>query len=137
MNVLETEWWSVAIPPEWWAESEEDSILIGDRDGVGCIEVSTLHSEGEDTPVQGPEAMARDASGELDWTPVSLGDFDGVAAGSLEEGTALREWYVANGRLLLYITYSCDEDNRGMDDAAVDELLDTLAVLPAASPEER
>jgi hypothetical protein len=28
--------------------------------------------------------------------------------------------------MLLFITYSCDLDNRGMDDAAVDELLDTL-----------
>ena len=35
MNILETEWWNLALPPEWWAESEEDSILIGDRDGVG------------------------------------------------------------------------------------------------------
>ena len=34
MNVLETEWWTVAIPPEWWADSEEDSILVGDRDDV-------------------------------------------------------------------------------------------------------
>ena len=40
MNVLETEWWSLALPPEWWADSEEDSILIGDRDDVGCIEIS-------------------------------------------------------------------------------------------------
>ena len=45
MNVLETEWWSLAIPPEWWADSEEDSILVGDRDDVGCIEISTLHKE--------------------------------------------------------------------------------------------
>ena len=45
MNVLETEWWTLALPPEWWAEAEEDSILVGDRDGVGCIEISTLHRE--------------------------------------------------------------------------------------------
>ncbi len=41
----------------------------------------------------------------------------------------MREWYVFNGALLLFITYSCDEENRGMDDAAVDELLDTLMVI--------
>jgi len=33
---------------------------------------------------------------------------------------------VSNGTLLLFITYSCDEENGGMDDAAVDEILDTL-----------
>jgi hypothetical protein len=42
------------------------------------------------------------------------------------EDSAIREWYVAHGALMLFITYSCDEDNAGMDDAAVDELLDTL-----------
>jgi hypothetical protein len=57
-----------------------------------------------------------------------LGDFSGVQGNYLEEGTAVREWYVFKGPLLLFITYSCDEDNRGMDDAAVDELLDTLLV---------
>ena len=43
MNILETEWWSLALPPEWWADTEEDSILVGDRDEVGCIEIFTLH----------------------------------------------------------------------------------------------
>ena len=46
-----------------------------------------------------------------------------------EEGAAIREWYVADGAMLLFITYSCDEENRGMDDAAVDELLDTLLLV--------
>ena len=36
---------TVAVPPEWWAEAEDDSILVGDRDGVGCIEISTLHKD--------------------------------------------------------------------------------------------
>ena len=43
MNVLETERWTQLVPNEWWAESEEDTILVGDRDDVGCIEISTLH----------------------------------------------------------------------------------------------
>jgi hypothetical protein len=60
---------------------------------------------------------------------VTLGEFSGVSSGYVVEETAVREWYVANGALLLFITYSCDEENRGMDDAAVDELLDTLMVV--------
>ena len=48
MNVLETQWWTMALPPEWWAESEDDSILVGDRDEVGCLEISDLHKEDGD-----------------------------------------------------------------------------------------
>ena len=126
-NVLETEWWNLAVPPEWWAESEDESILIGDHDGVGCIEISTLHKEQGEFSAEEVARIARDeAEQQLQWEALSLGEFRGVRAAYLEEGVAIREWYVASGAMLLFITYSCEEENRGMDDAAVDEILDTL-----------
>jgi hypothetical protein len=130
MNVLETEWWTLALPPEWWANAEEDSILVGDRDDVGCIEVSTLHKEEGEFDAAGVREIAlEDSEPSLQWRPVTLGEFTGVSSDYLEEDVAIREWYVFNGPLLLFITYSCDKENRGMDDAAVDELLDTLMVV--------
>lgn len=132
MNVVETEWWTMALPPEWWADSEEDSILVGDRDGVGCIEISTLHKEQGEFDLAEIRELARAQSDPAqDWRKVTLGDFEGVASRFVEEDAAIREWYVMNGAMLLFITYSCDEDNGGMDDAAVDELLDTLLLVCA------
>jgi len=130
MNVLETEWWTMVLPPEWWADSDEDSILVGDRDDVGCIEISTLHKESGAFDAESVRSIALDESEQpVEWHPVTLGDFTGIRCDYVEEETAVREWYVFNGALLLFITYSCDEENRGMDDAAVDELLDTLMVI--------
>jgi len=127
MNVLETEWWTLALPPEWWADSEEDSILVGDRDDVGCIEISTLHKEEGDFDRGSVTAIAQEESEQvLQWQPATLGEFSGVSSRYVEEDAAVREWYVSNGALLLFITYSCDKENGGMDDAAVDEILDTL-----------
>jgi hypothetical protein len=132
MNVLETEWWTLALPPEWWADTEEDSILVGDRDGVGCIEISTLHKEDgvfdEDSIMEVARLEGDEA---LEWSGVSLGEFRGLVTCFQEEDAAIREWYVANGPMLLFITYSCEEENSGMDDAAVDELLDTLLLTAA------
>ena len=74
MNVLETEWWTMALPPEWWAESEEDSILVGDRDDVGCIEISTLHKEQGEFDMAELRDMARAESEQvLDWRRATLG----------------------------------------------------------------
>jgi hypothetical protein len=130
MNVLETEWWTMALPPEWWAETEEDSILVGDRDDVGCIEITTLHKEqGEFDLAEASEIARSESSQSLDWNKLSLGDFEGITSQFVEEGAAIREWYVVHRGLMLFITYSCDEDNLGMDDAAVDELLDTLTLV--------
>jgi hypothetical protein len=129
MNVLETEWWTLAIPPEWWAESEEDSILVGDRDEVGCIEISTLHREDGAFDAQEVLRIAhRESEQPLEWQEVTLGDFNGVSSRYVEDEAAIREWYVASDALLLFITYSCDAENAGLDDPAVDELLDTLMV---------
>ncbi len=131
MNVLETEWWTLGVPPEWWAEREDDSILVGDRDDVGCIEISTLHRDEGEFSAEEVLGIAREnGEPDWDWQPARAGDFKGVAVSYEEEGDAVREWYVATGPLLLFITYSCDLDNRGLDDAAVDEILGTLA--PAA-----
>ena len=130
MNVLETEWWTLALPPEWWADSQDDSILIGDRDEVGCIEISTLHKEeGEFTPDDLEEITEAGTDASTTWQPVALGDFKGLTSEFAEEGTAIREWYVADGLVMLFVTYSCEVENQGMDDASVDELLDTLLVV--------
>jgi hypothetical protein len=127
MNVLETQWWTLALPPEWWAESEEDSILVGDQDDVGCIEISTLHKEEGVFDAQAAHDIANTESEQsLNWQQASLGEFEGVVSSYVEDDAAIREWYVVNGSVLLFITYSCDEENCGMDDAAVNELLDTL-----------
>jgi hypothetical protein len=129
MNVLETEWWSLALPQEWWAETEEESILIGDRDGVGCIEISTLLKEEGEFDADTLRGIAEsEAEHPLEWRAATLGGFSGVGASDLQDGAAIREWYVACGPTLLFITYSCDREHRGLDDAAVDEMLDTLAV---------
>ena len=130
MNVLETEWWTLALPPEWWADTEEESILVGDRDDVGCIEISTLHKEhGVFDPAQAGEIASAETGSTRDWRKVILGDFKGVVSQFVEESAAIREWYVVHGSMLLFITYSCEQENRGMDDAAVDQILDTLLVL--------
>ena len=130
MNILETDWWTMALPPEWWAELEEESVLVGDRDEVGCLEFTTMHKESGQFDAAEIKGIAESESEQpQDWKSVTLGDFNGVVSAFVEEGAAIREWYIANDSQLLYISYSCEEDNRGMDDAAVNEILDTLMVV--------
>ncbi|MEP6391846.1 MAG: hypothetical protein ABJ056_18155 [Halioglobus sp.] len=134
MNVLETEWWSCALPVEWWAEAEEETIVIGDQDDVGCIEISSLLKEQGEFDTGEVAALARGESPDISaWESLVLGDFSGVTGRLIEDDAAIREWYVAAENVLLFITYSCDEENNRMDDAAVDEILDTLLLKVATS----
>ena len=125
MNILHTDWWSLALPPEWLAEREEDGIVIADQDGVGGIEITTLRRESGEFTV----AELRRIAGNDDccrFAPVQRGDFRGLGRTFEEADAALREWYLAVGGLLLFITYSCGLEQAGLDDAAVDAILDTL-----------
>ncbi|PIE36981.1 MAG: hypothetical protein CSA53_07500 [Gammaproteobacteria bacterium] len=127
MNIVETDDWLMALPVEWRAEQEEDSIIISDEDGVGCIEISALYKD------QGTgDFSAQEIKELLDHSDItaseqaSLGDFSGWYGQGQEDDVAIRQWAVASANVLLFITYSCDDEHRGLDDAAVDELLSTL-----------
>jgi hypothetical protein len=127
MRVLETGDWSLLLPQEWSAERDEDVILIGDRDGIGCLEISEFRKDGGPF---GEVDLAQFTDLEQDWSPVRVGSFEGLQSALVEDDTALREWCVFAGDVLLYMSYSCAMEDRGMDDAAVDEILDTLRYLP-------
>jgi hypothetical protein len=133
MNILETEWWTIGIPPEWWAEQEDDVVAIGDRDDVGCIEISTLCKD--DGKFEEPEVLAIAAeNGESawDWRPIEVAEFAGTQTAYEEDETLVREWYLACGPVLLFVTYTCELENRNMDEAAVDEILQTLELVAAS-----
>jgi hypothetical protein len=134
MNVVETEWWTMALAPEWWADVEEDgTVLVADEDDVGCLEMTTLHkTDGDLGQAELRQIAAAESPAAAGWQAVNCGDFAGWSTRFIEEDAAVREWYLAAHGLLLFVSYSCDSDNRGMDDAAVDALLDTLALSEAA-----
>ena len=131
MDCLQTDWWSIGLPPEWWAEREEGRIVIGDRDDVGTIEISTLiKPDGVFSSAEVAQMARTDGAAEWSWQPASVGALAGVACCYREADTAVREWYLASGALLLFVTYSCILDHAGLDDAAVDDILASLT--PAA-----
>lgn len=134
MRVLETDWWSLLLPDEWSAEREDGIVVIADRDGVGCLEISEWQREtvaaGEEEQAA-LEALARENGlPGASWSACRFGPFSGLCSSGVEEGTAIREWYLQCSSLLLYVTYSCEAENAGMDDAVVDEILQTLSAHP-------
>ena len=117
------------LPAEWHAENEDDIIRIVDQDDVGEIEITTLHKQSGNVMPAEIQDMALEESPEISqWKATNAGAFSGVSGHYTEDGAAVREWYLGSDSLLLYVTYVCDEDDAGLDDASVDELLGTLVV---------
>ena len=130
MRVLETQWWRLGLPDEWNAEQDDESILITDRDEVGTIEISQLLAEPGEVQLSIEELAKLNAEHDnLEWSGCCCGDFDGVETAYVEEGAAIREWWLRAQSLTLFVTYVCDEENQGLDDAIIDEILDGLELI--------
>jgi hypothetical protein len=127
MRTVETDWWLLDLPEEWEAEQDDETIVIGDEDGVGALEITTLTREESDVDFSDIAALAKQiVPVEAGGKPVALAGMSGLYFQYQEEGDAVREWLVTDGEILLLITYSCDIENAGLDDATVDDILDTL-----------
>lgn len=129
MRAVESQWWIIELPDEWEAEQDDETILISDEDGVGEIAITTLQKESG--PVDDSELRLYTEDIEAQFGKgrvVELSGLNGYYYSYQDDGDALREWYLRGDDLLLLITYSCDLDNAGMDDSAVDEILSTLFI---------
>lgn len=132
MRAVESQWWIIELPDEWEAEQDEETILISDEDGVGEIALTTLEKEAGSVSEQELKEYAQDVEQEVgQGQPIELAEFHGYYFSYVDQGDAVREWYLRFENLLLLITYSCDEENAGMDDGAVNDILSTLFIKPA------
>ena len=130
MHTLETDWWLLDLPEEWEAEQDDETVVIEDEDGVGVIEITALETA---EPVAGGElpALARELLGNHGrGIETTLAGLSGLYFEYADGDDAVREWLLDGRDLLLLISYSCDRDNAGMDDAVVDEILSTLELKP-------
>lgn len=136
MNIVETQWWIIDLPPEWEAEQDDETIIIGDEDGVGEIAITTLEKESGD--VSDAELKEFTAGVEQEFgmgEACSVAELTGYYYEYQDEGDAVRDWYLRCENLLVLITYSCLLENKKMDDSAVNEIINTLFIKGKEEPE--
>lgn len=136
MRVVESQWWIIELPDEWEADQDEEAIIISDEDGVGEIAITTLKKQAglvDEAELHDYLSDIVELFGPAESTQVA--ELDGYYIAYKEDDDAVREWYLRYDDLLVLITYSCDYNNAGMDDSAVDEILGTL-FIKLDQPEE-
>lgn len=132
MRAVETDWWIIDLPDEWEAEQDDETIVIGDEDGVGVVEITTLEQDtAPDAPGDLQVLAASFVPAGVIGQPARVAECDGLYFEYTEDGDAVREWLLRGDALLLLISYSCALEHRGFDDVMVDEILDTLQLKTA------
>jgi hypothetical protein len=129
MRSVETEWWTIALPEEWEAEDDDGSVVITDLDEVSQVQISAVRKEAGDVSQQDLQEFTADLRAEGKTSrQVKLGGMNAELYEYEEVGEFWREWFVMKGNLLIFITHCCESANRGMDDSAVDEILNTIEI---------
>jgi hypothetical protein len=130
MNVVETQWWTMLLPPEWFAEEDGDDILVSDVDGVGVLEISCIKKESGLINEEDLDQFTGDLvnSGKQQ-ASVETDFFEGSYFEYLADGEWCRDWFLINGDLLVIAGYTCMEEDKRMDDASIDELVGSIAPI--------
>ena len=126
----------IEIPDSWEQSIEngpdENSVsVIGlrDRNGVGILRMRSY-----DAPSAVSEDRLRNLTNLEPSTPLAWehwGDYAGYQYNYTENSVFYRQWWIANERTILFITYQCDPESRDIETEVVDKIVHSITVNAA------
>lgn len=128
MPLYEQPHWSVELPEGWRGEREDESTLFRCDGGAGTLAVTLLCDQERVTR----ETLMELASStrEEGHTPcdIQAGAHNGLYFSYQEDETAWREWYLAAGCCVFFVSYDCPQGEESKDAAEVDDIVAALTL---------
>jgi hypothetical protein len=127
--------WEIELPTGWSSEQDEDCSSFFAEDGVGALQISDfLKSEAvtdEDLQELAEEHNLRDLSQEsqereVRSSRVQFNTLTGFHIDFCTDGEYWRQWWLRCGQIMIFATYNCTIDKRGVEDEQIDKILSTL-----------
>ena len=130
MSIVQTQWWCLEFPDEWTAEMDDDSVTIADCDRVSEVDITVIRKHSGQVDEGDLDEFAGDLRAQgLTGEAVALNAAQGLLFQYDDEDGAWREWYLAAESLMIYITHNTAIEDKGLDNAVVDDILSTLVTL--------
>ncbi len=120
--------WNIDIPADWEADQDEDYLILYDPDGVGALNLSGMVTDAEVTDADLREFAAEHLEAGAKIREVELGDFTGFTLNYREGDEYWQEWFLRSGPIALFVTYNCEYDDKGVEDEALEEILNSLRI---------
>lgn len=139
MPHIHTDWWSLEVPDDWLIDKDEEgAVSISDPDEIGCLDLLVLQkqdggSEDEAITSLATASLEHAETVHSDVQAVNVGQFEGVSIAFAEEQLEWREWFLQGEEFILLVSYNTDQENKGLDDSIVDQILETLVIEPIGS----
>ena len=120
--------WYVELPGGWHGEREDESTLFNRDGGAGSLAVTLLCDK---EPVTREVLMGLAASTLEEGhtaSDIQSGALQGLYFFYEEEGTAWREWYLAAGKCVFFVSYDCPQGDESKEAAEIDAIVAGLTL---------
>ena len=120
--------------PDGWAHSVATSpdhnpaglLTFSDPDGIGSLKIQSYNVPEVVSADRLRNMTNVDAATPLTWQ--HWGDYSGYQYDYLENGALYRQWWLVNGRTLMFITYQTHPESKDLDTADIDRMIRSLAI---------
>jgi len=126
------ETWSVQLPSGWEAWHDTECASMEPPTHLGALQVSAAFKDSFVTDEDLKGFAGSEVQASLD--PASFGPFVGFHLAHESEGAHWHRWYLRHELQALFVTYNCSSPDRGLEDAAVVEVLKTLSTQGVTPP---
>lgn len=120
--------WSVDLPNGWHDEREDESTLFRREGGAGTLAVTLLCDKERVTRETLLELAASTREEGHTARDIQAGAHSGLYFSYEEEGTAWREWYLADGCCVFFVSYDCAEGDESKESAETDLIVAGLTL---------
>ncbi len=118
--------WSLNLPQNWDISSDEDCVTFQSKPPVGVLQVSAYSKDSAITVRDVQEFMQSHIKAEKKIYDAHFDLFSGFTVHYTTEDFYCKEWWLYFDRIMLYVSYTVDLIDKGLEDTVVHEILKTL-----------
>jgi len=126
VNRFGRETWALIVPDGWRAWHDKECATVVADDHIGALQISAAFKESDVVDADLREFAAEHLQAGAKAQRIEAGDFVGFEIAFSDEGRFWRLWYLRSGRQMLFVTYNCGWQSRGIEDAALRHILASL-----------
>ncbi len=127
--------WEATLPYEWESQRDGDYICLYHPNGVGAVQISAAFKDSAVTKEDLRNFASEHLGAGAKIRELTCGDFCGFTLAFGNKDTYWRHWYLRCANQMLFITYNCYINDRGLEDEALSEVLNSLQRRQTKSPQ--
>lgn len=131
MLTYKADGWQIALPEGWVSECDDKCHSFYCPGDAGALQISAYRKDTVISDFDLFDLIDLEEEAREHLAPAQLGEFSGHQLLYSEDGIFWHKWWVFRDQLLLYVIYTCPEDERHSESRTLTELLDTLKPAPA------